>query len=130
MKILVDWQPYPVDPYSAICDDHTYIHTARCLRKYHEGVKLQTLFLYYLTSAVCFISNQTVFKVKTEKQETEKIRGIHGFTFVLFCFVFVFFMLSLKPRPFVQSSFDTVYISLVKYWNHGKDNGDKARNTL
>ena len=24
-----DWQPYPVDPYSAICDDHTYIHTNR-----------------------------------------------------------------------------------------------------
>ena len=23
-----DWQPYPVDPYSAICDDHT--HTSRC----------------------------------------------------------------------------------------------------
>ena len=22
-----DRQPYPVDPYSAICDDHTYIHT-------------------------------------------------------------------------------------------------------
>ena len=22
-----DWQPYPVDPYSAICDDHTNIHT-------------------------------------------------------------------------------------------------------
>ena len=22
-----DWQPYPVDPYSAICHDHTYIHT-------------------------------------------------------------------------------------------------------
>ena len=20
------WRPYPVDPYSAICDDHTYIH--------------------------------------------------------------------------------------------------------
>ena len=20
-----DWQPYPVDPYSAICDDHTYL---------------------------------------------------------------------------------------------------------
>ena len=20
-----DWQPYPVDPYSAKCDDHTYI---------------------------------------------------------------------------------------------------------
>ena len=23
-----DWQPYPVDPYSAICDDHTYIQTS------------------------------------------------------------------------------------------------------
>ena len=23
----LDWQPHPVDPYSAICDDHTYIHT-------------------------------------------------------------------------------------------------------
>ena len=22
-----DWQPYPVDPYSAICDDHTYVMT-------------------------------------------------------------------------------------------------------
>ena len=22
-----DWQPYPIDSYSAICDDHTYIHT-------------------------------------------------------------------------------------------------------
>ena len=22
-----DWQPYPVDPCSAISDDHTYIHT-------------------------------------------------------------------------------------------------------
>ena len=22
-----DWQPYPVDPYSAICDDRTYIYT-------------------------------------------------------------------------------------------------------
>ena len=22
-----DWQPYPVDPYSAICHDHTCIHT-------------------------------------------------------------------------------------------------------
>ena len=22
-----DWQLYPVDPYSALCDDHTCIHT-------------------------------------------------------------------------------------------------------
>ena len=22
-----NWQPYPVDPYSAICDNPTYVHT-------------------------------------------------------------------------------------------------------
>ena len=26
-----DWQPYPVDPYSAICDDQGYIHTTQPL---------------------------------------------------------------------------------------------------
>ena len=26
-----DWQPYPVDPYSAICDDHTSTHTLAVL---------------------------------------------------------------------------------------------------
>ena len=35
-----DWQPYPVDPYSAICDDHTYIHTTL-----FDDVLLQCLFL-------------------------------------------------------------------------------------
>ena len=31
-----DWQPYPVDPYSAICYDHTYIyiHTSMCDHTY------------------------------------------------------------------------------------------------
>ena len=27
-----DWQPYPVDPYSAVCDDHTYICRHRMTR--------------------------------------------------------------------------------------------------
>ena len=35
----------------------------------------------------------------------DMMTSFSGVTFVLFCFVFVF-MLSLKPRPFVQSSFD------------------------
>ena len=26
-----DWQPYPVDPYSAICDDHTCIQNIICI---------------------------------------------------------------------------------------------------
>ena len=29
-----DWQPYPVDPYSAIYDDHTYIHAGTCIYAY------------------------------------------------------------------------------------------------
>ena len=32
-----DWQPYPVDPYSAICDDHTYIHTHTYIINRHAG---------------------------------------------------------------------------------------------
>ena len=34
-----DWQPYPVDPYSAIiCDDHTYIHTYISLVLLEAGI--------------------------------------------------------------------------------------------
>ena len=36
-----DWQPYPVDSYSAICDDHTYIHT---------------YILHCKTVEICFVS--------------------------------------------------------------------------
>ena len=48
-----DWQPYPVDPYSAICDDHTYIHTycsgyynpqgSQVARKGNSGTKAKLL---------------------------------------------------------------------------------------
>ena len=31
-----DWQPYPVDPYSAICDDHTYCSGGRGLHRYEN----------------------------------------------------------------------------------------------
>ena len=39
-----DWQPYPVDPYSAICDDHTYIPV-------HTIIDITTIFvtMYYVT---------------------------------------------------------------------------------
>ena len=33
-----DWQPYSVDPDSAICDDHTYIHTS--MRNYFENTQV------------------------------------------------------------------------------------------
>ena len=31
-----DWQPHPVDPYSAICDDHTHMHITR------QGIYIHT----------------------------------------------------------------------------------------
>ena len=37
-----DWQPYPVDPYSAICDDHTYIHTGPTDANAFRGHRLTT----------------------------------------------------------------------------------------
>ena len=45
-----DWQLYPVDPYSAICDDHTYIHTY-CLESAGTGPVL--LKVAQVTSAAC-----------------------------------------------------------------------------
>ena len=51
-----DWQPYPVYPYSAICDDHAHIHTVLesansshltlpywCIRGYRGGKLVQAL---------------------------------------------------------------------------------------
>ena len=37
-----DWQPHPVDPYSAICDDHTYIHTYKVPVKTDSEEKLRS----------------------------------------------------------------------------------------
>ena len=31
-----DWQPYPVAPYSAICDDHTYWYEVGMLKEDHK----------------------------------------------------------------------------------------------
>ena len=36
-----DSQPYPVGPYSAICDDHTYIDTLRMGEVRYGGRKIQ-----------------------------------------------------------------------------------------
>ena len=47
-----DWQPYPVDPYSAICDDHTYIHTY--IHTYCYRILLQPYLIMYCTVFVLF----------------------------------------------------------------------------
>ena len=40
-----DWQPYPVDLYSAICDGHTYIRTYILLTQcyHHWGTRLNAM---------------------------------------------------------------------------------------
>ena len=56
-----DWQPYPVDPYSAICDDHTYTYVCddhTISRLYvREGKILGTLnvspFIKWMKSFTC-----------------------------------------------------------------------------
>ena len=40
-----DWQPYPVDPYSAICDDHTYIQIIKKGRLLHS---IYSIILFFL----------------------------------------------------------------------------------
>ena len=47
-----DWQPYPVDPYSAICDDHTYIHTYVAS---HQFISAKMNLTYILIILVKFI---------------------------------------------------------------------------
>ena len=39
-----DWQPYPVDPYSAICDDHTYIYANDLIVLHLLGIFLFFIF--------------------------------------------------------------------------------------
>ena len=51
-----DWQHYPVDPYSAICDAHTYIHTyihtvllTQCY--FHRGTRLDAMKRFFVFAA-------------------------------------------------------------------------------
>ena len=52
-----DWQPYPVDPYSAICDDHTYITTLRYLL-------LILLYNIIIVHCIDSIGESTIFLTK------------------------------------------------------------------
>ena len=46
-----DWQPYPVDPYSAICDDYTPYNPIQCIRfgtvRLHSSVSYSILYTVY-----------------------------------------------------------------------------------
>ena len=49
-----DWQPYPVDPYSAVCDDHTNIH----------------ILLYLVLYLVCLQGHHLLSKHAEQKKVT------------------------------------------------------------
>ena len=42
-----NWQPYPVDPYSAICDDHTYVIPGTVGNRAAARLR-KTMYLVYL----------------------------------------------------------------------------------
>ena len=49
-----DWQPYPVDPYSTICDDHTYIHrsTGKVASSARGQLNMENEYLYISLSPI------------------------------------------------------------------------------
>ena len=74
-----DWQPYPVDPYSAICDDHTYIHTYTIIEgqsRVYRGTQLSTDGVYLQESAGTGAVVKVV-RVTGEGLLNHKTRGIN-----------------------------------------------------
>ena len=64
-----EWQPYPVDPYSAIiCDDHTYIHTY-----IHLVLCFSQAYISYSKSApiLCKIYQRPIFPISLSKYFTK-----------------------------------------------------------
>ena len=57
-----DWQPYPVDPYSAICDDHTYIYIHTSMTSLQGTVLYCTLLIKLNWRQQC----KVVFRVGTQ----------------------------------------------------------------
>ena len=49
-----DWQPYLVDPYSAICDDHTYIPGTYIVYRSTTTVRYYVLLSNYVNFTIMF----------------------------------------------------------------------------
>ena len=66
-----DWQPYPVDPYSAICDDHTYIDTYIHTKRNGNGIKI-------LGKSDTSKENKKKKRKKEKKEERKKKKDANG----------------------------------------------------
>ena len=90
-----DWQPYPVDPYSAICDDHTYMHTY-----IHIAICWFLIFACIFTSVeyIIFTSDECIFtslsNFLTELKKTEKKNTSPKLCIVL-CYLPYFYLITI-----------------------------------
>ena len=81
-----DWQPYPVDPYSAICDDHAHIHTY--IQKNGKSLAPQTITQYTNFICVCFLLIHSGHQVRWTYQpgpHRRKVTQDFSSTFFLRC---------------------------------------------
>ena len=62
-----DWQPYPVDSYSAICDDHTYIHPRGTYILQNINMFLHVLSRMYSSSSTFYAQNPALEIVHQQK---------------------------------------------------------------
>ena len=70
-----DWQPYPVDPYSDICDDHAYTHTYL----YNKYLQYMTLTHKAYCTRVCSVlcvSRATVYGPKSKLYSTSQVTSV------------------------------------------------------
>ena len=65
-----DWQPYPVDPYSAICDDHTYTYINR-----HAGTPTKGKTNQYTSSNNKDKSNTIIETSTAEDDDDENLHN-------------------------------------------------------
>ena len=98
-----DWQPYPVDPYSAICDDHTYIHTYIRVLRVRSVVwpsSLREQCTPVRNAAICPQRNNTQkLREKTPKQTTSSGAPLFFFLMFLLCSCCVLVVDDLPPLP-------------------------------
>ena len=78
-----DWQPYPVDPYSAICDDHTYIHTYMVQKLYLDA------FRFFCTSTASRAKNSWSL-VSTQVFQDVFVRTADVLNYIVLCTKYYF----------------------------------------
>ena len=64
-----DWQPYPIDPYSAICDDHTYIHTCGNQGKSLVGKRCSAVAIIFSFNSQSYNYSEYLFVYRSPRSD-------------------------------------------------------------